>query len=165
MRKVVCVIFVIGLFLAPAQLFADNGLELGLNELLPVHIALMSLSGAGFITGGIIARYRKKKSKNWLKQHKAFQWSSAVLALLGVIAAVIMVENATGIHLRVTHSIVAASSFALSVVAIIAAYTFLRKKKHKKDLRIIHRWLGRTAIVAWLATIALGLFTPLANIF
>ena len=147
-------------------LFAQGGgVELGLRELLPVHITLMSLSGAGMITGALIAKYRKSKSKNWLKQHKAFQSGSAVLALLGIVTAVIMVEVTTGMHLRVAHSIVAVVSFAFVVLAIIAGYGVLKGKKHKKELRIVHPWLGRITILAWIATILLGLFTPMAGIF
>ncbi|MBN1686860.1 MAG: hypothetical protein JW852_09415 [Spirochaetales bacterium] len=158
--------FFIFLLMLSQPLFAQsNGSELGLQVLLPVHIALMSLSGAGLITGALIAKYRKSKSKNWLKQHKAFQWSSAVIALLGIATAVIMVEIVTGVHLRVAHSIFAAASFALIVLAIIAAYGLLKRKTHKKELRIVHRWVGRFGILAWIVTIVLGLFTPLAGIF
>ena len=150
---------------APALFAEGDGIEFGFRQLLPIHIVMMSLSGTSILTGGIIARYRKGKSKNWLKQHKTFQWSGAVLGLLGLAAAVTMVEVSTGMHFKVTHSIVAAASFGLIILAIIAAYGFLKKKKHKKELRVVHRWLGRATILAWLATIALGLFTPLAGIF
>jgi preprotein translocase subunit YajC len=156
-----CVVF----FITPVLLFADNGVEIGLRELLPVHIVLMSLAGAGMITGAIIARYFKRKAKKWVKLHKGFQWGSAVSAVLGIVAAVIMVEVTTGVHLRVAHSIVAVVSFGAIMLAITAGYGFLRRKTHKKELRIMHRWLGRVAILAWLVTIALGLFTPLAGIF
>ncbi len=162
--SVFAVLVASGVF-APSIFAADNGFEFGFSQLLPIHIAAMSLSGASLLTGGAIARYRKNKTKNWLKQHKAFQWSGAVLGLLGIAAAVTMVEVSTEMHLNVRHSIVAVTSFAFIVLAIIAAYVFLRKKKHKKEFRIIHRWLGRIAILAWLYTIVLGLFTPLAGIF
>jgi preprotein translocase subunit YajC len=166
MRKVIFFFFVgVGFFVAPVLLFADNSVEIGLRELLPVHIVLMSLAGAGMITGAIIARYFKRRTKKWVKLHKAFQWGSAVCAVLGIVAAVIMVEVTTGIHLRVAHSIVAVASFGAIVLAITAGYGFLRRKTHKKELRIMHRWLGRVAILAWLVTITLGLFTPLAGIF
>lgn len=158
-------LFAASLLFAPALFAADDGFEFGFSQLLPIHIAAMSLSGAALLTGGIIAKYRKKKSKNWLKQHKAFQWGGTVLGLLGVGSAVAMVEVSTGLHLNVTHSIFAVTSFGLTILAITAAYGFLKKKKHKKQLRIVHRWLGRITIVAWLVTIALGLFTPLAGIF
>ena len=158
-------LFVSSLLFAPA-LFAENGgFEFGFRQLLTTHIIAMSLSGAALLIGGIIAKYRKKKSKNWLKQHKAFQWSGAVLGLIGIGFAVWMVEISTGLHLNVTHSIVAVTSFGLIILAIVAAYGLLKKKNHKKQLRIVHRWLGRITIVAWLVTIALGLFTPLAGIF
>jgi hypothetical protein len=153
-----------GLF-APYLFAADSTFEFGFSQLLPIHIAAMSLSGASILTGGIIARYRKNKSRNWLKQHKAFQWSGAGLGLLGIASAVTMVQVSTKMHFNVTHSIVAVSSFAFIILAIIAAYGFLKKKKHRKELRIVHRWLGRITIVAWLVTIALGLLTPLAGIF
>ena len=46
-----------------------------------------------------------------------------------------------------------------------ARFKELLHKKYKKELRIIHRWSGRITILAWIATIILGLFTPLAGIF
>jgi hypothetical protein len=150
---------------APPLFAAGEGFPLEFNQLLPIHIAAMSLSGASILTGGIIAKYRKGKSKNWLKQHKFFQWSGAVLGLLGIVSAVIMVEKSTGNHIAVAHSIVAVATFGAIILTIIVAYGFLRMQKHKKEMRIIHRWLGRITITAWIATIILGLFTPLAGIF
>ena len=145
--------------LATVPLFAQaEGFSLGWQELLPVHIAAMSLSGALMITGMLIARYRKKKSKNWLRQHKIFQWSSAILGLIGIITSFTMVEVTFGTHLNVPHSYVAVVSFLVIVLAIVAAYTFLKRKKNKKEFRIIHRWIGRVGILAWLVTIVFGLF-------
>ncbi len=166
MKKVT--FFAIGLivfFAAAVPLFAQDGREIGLRELLPVHIALMSLAGAGMLGASLLARYGKGNVKHWFQWHKRIQWGSAVSATLGVIVAVIMVEITTGIHLRVAHSIVAVVSFGLMVLAIIAAYGFLRRRHHKKELRIMHRRLGRIAVLTWLVVIVLGLFTPLAGIF
>ena len=149
------------LFLAAvgSPLFAQSdGFTLGRDQLLPVHISAMSLAGACMIVGAYIARYRKKKSKNWLKQHKAFQWTSAVFAALGITTGIVMVQVTMGIHLRVPHSIIALVSFILIVSAIAAAYSFLKGKKYKRQKRMIHRWIGRVTIIAWLTTILFGLF-------
>ncbi|MBT3273681.1 MAG: hypothetical protein HN368_11030 [Spirochaetales bacterium] len=136
----------------------SDGFPLGWQELLPIHITAMSLSGAGILVGMLIARYRKGKSKNWMKQHKIIQLCSAGLALLGIATAVTMVEVTYGTHLNVTHSIVALVSFVSIVLAIVVAYGFLKRKNHKKELRTLHRWIGRLAILGWLTTIAFGLF-------
>ena len=153
-------VIVLALFLlATAPLFAQaGGFALGWQELLPVHIAAMSLSGASMITGMLIARYRKGKSKNWLRQHKAFQWSSAILGLVGIVTSFTMVEVTFGTHLNAPHSVIALASFLVIILAITAAYAFLKRKKHKKELRVIHRWIGRAGILAWLVTILFGLF-------
>jgi len=150
---------------APAVFAAGNGIGLGLQELLPVHIALMSLSGAALIVGSLLAKYGKGKIAQWLKWHKTLQVSAGFLGLLGIVAAIIMVEDATGAHLRVAHSIVAVVSLGLIVLSITVAFGFLKGKKYKKELRVAHRWLGRITTTAWIATILLGLFTPLAGIF
>ena len=149
------------LFLAAlvSPLFAQSdGFTLGWDQLLPVHISAMSMAGACMIVGAYIARYRKKKTKNWLKQHKTFQWTSAVLAAIGITTGIIMVQVTIGIHLRVPHSIIALASFILIVSAITVAYGFLKGKKYKKQKRILHRWVGRVTIIAWLTTILFGLF-------
>ena len=145
--------------LLSVPLFAQgDGFTLGWDQLLPVHIVAMSLSGLGMIIGGFIARYRKKASKNWLKQHKSFQWTSAALAAIGIATGIVMVQVTTGIHLRVTHAVIALISFIFIVSAIAVAYGFLKGKKYKKQKRIMHRWIGRLTIVAWLTTILFGLF-------
>jgi hypothetical protein len=166
-RVTICVfVFLLatGVF-APPLFAANDGFPLEFNQLLPIHIAAMSVSGASILTGGIIARYRKGKSKNWLKQHKTFQWSGAVLGLLGIVTAIIMVEVSTQRHVAVAHSIAATATFGAIILTIIVAYGFLRLKKNKKQLLLLHRWFGRVTITAWLAVIILGLFTPLAGIF
>ncbi len=144
--------------LTGAPLFAQSEeSSIGWDQLLPVHIAAMSLAAASMITGMLIARFRKRKSKNWLRQHKLFQWSSAILGFIGIVTSFTMVEVTFGTHLNAPHSIIALVSLAMIVLAIIVAYAFLKRKKHKKELRMMHRWIGRAAILAWLVTIFFGL--------
>lgn len=146
------------LLLVSASAYAARLGDLGRTELLPVHIVAMSVSTGCMMIGWFIARYLKKKSRRWLKLHRGFQWAAAVLAVFGIATGVVMVENTTGMHFRVTHSIVAFASLALIAVSIIVAYLFLKGKKAKKQLRTTHRWIGRIAILAFLVTIFLGLF-------
>ena len=137
--------------------FADSGIEIGYSQVLPVHIALMSLAFVSMTSGATIARYLKK-NKKWLKLHKTFQWTSAVAGILGVAAGIVLVEVSSGIHLRVAHTIIALASVVLIILAIVVAYGFLKRKKHKKELRILHRWIGRLTITGFLVTIVFGLF-------
>ncbi len=52
----------------------DSGkIQIGRDQLLPVHIAALSTAFVLMAIGGTIARYMKKKAKNWLKLHKRFQ--------------------------------------------------------------------------------------------
>jgi len=76
-----------------------------------------------------------------------------------------MVEKSTGEHIAVAHSIIATATFGAIILTIIVAYGFLKMQKHKKEMRVMHRWLGRITITAWIVTIVLGLLTPLAGIF
>lgn len=135
-----------------------DGFSLGWDQLLPIHIVAMSLAGTGMIIGMYIARYRKKKTRTWMKQHKTVQWISSTIAAFGIATGVVMVQVTTGIHLRVPHTIIALISFILVVSAIAVAYGFLKGKKNKKQKRILHRWIGRMTIISWLVTILLGLF-------
>ena len=149
---VICIVFVTGT--AWAGGFGDYGRA----ELLPVHIVAMSLATLGLGIGGYIARYLKKKNKQWLKLHKRFQWISSVLGLVGISTGFIMVQSPGGSHLRYPHSIIAVVSLCLIVGAISFAYKFLKGKKHKKEFRLVHRWTGRFAILSFLVTIFFGLF-------
>lgn len=157
-RKRVAVLVILLAIFGTSPLFAAGIGTWGRTELLPVHIVTMSLSTAGMIVGWYIARFLRTRNKQWLKLHRGFQWSSAILAVLGIVTGVVMVENTTGIHLRVTHAIIALVSLVLIVGAISAAYLFLKGKKAKKQLRLVHRWTGRFAILAFLVTIFFGLF-------
>ena len=125
--------------------------------LLPVHISAMALSGVGMITGFLILKYRGGNPGNRLRMHKMLQWCSAVIGAAGVVSAVIMVEDTFGTHLNVPHSIFAVASFALVVLALVVGYGVLRKKRNKKQMRTVHIWMSRIAILAWLVTIVLGL--------
>jgi uncharacterized membrane protein YozB (DUF420 family) len=68
-----------------------------------------------------------------------------------------MAEVTFGTHLNAPHSIVAVVSLSLVTLAIVAGYGFIKLKRNKKELRVMHRWIGRSAITLWLLTILLGL--------
>lgn len=138
----------------------DSGkIQIGRDQLLPVHIAALSTAFVLMAIGGTIARYMKKKAKNWLKLHKRFQWTAAIVGLFGITSGIVMVQVTHGIHLRVAHTVVALVSALLIILAIVVAYGFLKGKKYKNQTRIIHRWTGRFTILSFLTTIILGLFT------
>lgn len=143
----------------PVSVFAQSsgGFELGRETLLPIHIPLMSIAFASMSTGAFIARYRKQKTKNWLKLHKTFQWTSAIAGVLGIITGFVMVQNYTQKHFRVAHSFIALASLLLIVCAVVLAYGFLKRKNHKKELRIMHRWIGRFTILSFLTTVVFGI--------
>lgn len=136
---------------------SSAGVDLGRATLLPVHIVLMSVATASMLLGWYMAKFRRRKTKKWLAYHKAAQWTASITAVLGIATGAVMVEYSTGIHFRVSHSIVAAVSLALIVLSVGVAYTFLKWKKHKKVTRVIHRWAGRFTITAFIVTIILGM--------
>lgn len=134
-----------------------------LRKLLPVHVVLMSVSASLLVAGAVVARIGKGNITHWFQRHKALEWSGGVLGLAGIIVAVIMVQAAGRVHFRVPHSIFATVSFMFLVVSIITAYGFLKGKHYKKRLRVVHRWLGRLTVLAWVLTILLGLLTLLTG--
>ena len=68
-----------------------------------------------------------------------------------------MVQNYTQKHFRVAHSFIALASLLLIVCAVVLAYGFLKRKNHKKELRIMHRWIGRFTILSFLTTVVFGI--------
>jgi hypothetical protein len=122
------------------------------------HIAAMGLSFSVMAAGMLIARFLKKR-KWWLKVHRAFGITGAVLGSFGLGIAVYMTAVKSGIHLRVVHSWFGIFALLLIFLSPFFGKAVLKAKKERKPFfRHTHRWAGRSALLVMLAAIVLGLF-------
>lgn len=119
------------LAIVPVNSQESGKIQIGRDQLLPILIVALSTAFVLMTNGGTIARYMKKKANNWLKLHKRFHWTAAIVGLLGIASGIVMVQVTHGIHLRVAHTVVALVSAILIILAIVVAYGFLKEKKMK----------------------------------
>ncbi len=128
-------------------------------NLFSIHIITMLMSSFLMGFGLLISRYMKKK-KWWLANHKRVGIAGAFLGGIGIAAMAVMIQLASGIHLRAVHSwfgLLALISFI--VTPILGKLIFTSEGKERKArLRVIHRWSGRVTLLLMLAAIILGLF-------
>ena len=121
------------------------------------HALPMVLSFILMTAGMLVARYGKK-NKKWLAIHKPLGAGGALLGILGLVLGFRMVALSTGIHFRVPHAWLGATTLVLAVAAPILGQAMFKVKKNKAEVRKAHRWVGRLAILLMLLTIISGLF-------
>jgi hypothetical protein len=128
----------------------------------PIHAVLM-VTGLSLITGGmLVARYGKRRFKNWLLIHQITGLSGLIFGAMGLISAFVMVQLSSGIHFRVPHAFFGLFTLLIFTSTPILGFTMLRvNKTYRKQLRRVHRWLGRITITLMILTIFSGLIQAL----
>lgn len=120
-----------------------------------LHIFLMGSATLGMIAGASAAVFFRKK-RNWMKIHKFVNLISLAGATAGMIMAFIYVAGSSGRHLDGLHQMAGLATFVTALITAGAGlYQF--KAKNKSAIRTLHRWLGRLALLAFAATVVLGL--------
>jgi hypothetical protein len=121
------------------------------------HALPMVLSFVLMTTGMLVARYGKK-NKKWLAIHKPLGGGGALLGIVGLGFGFRMVALSTGMHFRVFHSWLGLSALVLAMAAPILGQAMFKVKKNKAEVRKLHRWVGRLAIILMALTIISGLY-------
>ncbi|MDX9958656.1 MAG: cytochrome and DOMON domain-containing protein [Spirochaetia bacterium] len=121
------------------------------------HALPLSLSFILMTSGMLVARYGKK-NKKWLAIHKPLGAGGAFLGIIGLGFGIRMVAMSTGIHFRVPHAWLGATTLVLAVAAPILGQAMFMVKKNKAGVRKLHRWVGRAAIILMALTIISGLY-------
>jgi hypothetical protein len=106
-----------------------------------------------------IARYQKKK-RWWYTIHKRLNLIGAGAAAIGMVIAVIMVALSHGVHIASLHAVLGVLTFILVIVTPIIGYGIRSPKvnpTYKKQVRIVHHWLGRFTLLSIALTIFFGL--------
>ncbi|MDZ7794796.1 MAG: hypothetical protein U5P10_14240 [Spirochaetia bacterium] len=77
-----------------------------------------------------------------------------------MVIAVIMVSLSHGVHIASLHAVVGVLTFALVIATPIIGFAIRSRKvkpTYKKQVRIVHHWLGRITLLSMALTIFLGL--------
>jgi hypothetical protein len=132
-------------------------------KLWPFHAIFLTLGAGGMILG-TIALYRRKW-KLFLKFHMWIMAASVGSALIGIIIGIIMVENSTGVHLRVPHSYFGPLTFLVSLFALGIGFYFKYTKnmKHKRPTRTIHLYAGWAGAGLFIMTTISGFIQALVT--
>jgi hypothetical protein len=131
------------------------GARARLARVLP-HAASLVLAFLLMTAGMLVARFGKR-SKRWLPLHKALGYSSAALGAVGLMAGIVMVQTGSGRHLRVPHAFLGAATLVAVAAAPILGKAIFAAKARRKEIRALHPWVGRAAILLMVATIVSGL--------
>lgn len=121
-----------------------------------IHGLLMGTGLGLMAAAAVVSRFLKRK-RWWLKAHRALGASGAVALLPGAVAAYLLVEESTGVHLQAPHTWLGASAVVLSWAAPVLGLLAFRIRARAAGLRTTHRWSGRLAITAALVTLLTGL--------
>jgi len=128
------------------------------GEILPVWVyhALLMVAGTSLMTlGFIIVRFLRKR-RWWLKRHKGLGHTAAGLSIIGFLAGFIMVSLGSGVHFRVPHTWLGGITLILGISTPILCRYQMKVKAWRKQLRNLHRWTGRFAVLMMLVTTATG---------
>ncbi|MBN1390759.1 MAG: hypothetical protein JXA22_08980 [Candidatus Thermoplasmatota archaeon] len=132
-------------------------------KLWPIHAMFMTLGVGGMVLATIVLYRRKWKS--FFKFHMWVMTAAVIFAVAGTVLGVIMVENSTGVHLRVPHSWVGPLTLLVSLFALGVGFYFKYTKnmKHKKPSRNIHKYVGWTGAVLFVLTTISGFLQALVQ--
>ncbi len=119
-----------------------------------LHIGLMA---AGFLlmTAGVFIAIFMRKRRWWLKAHKASGTAAALCMSAGLAAAVIAVENSSGIHFGFLHARMGVLTLLGAVIT--PSIGFMQFRIRTPQVKVMHRWLGRLTLAFAIAAIVLGL--------
>ena len=129
------------------------------SVLWPIHAVLMGIAFVLMFTAMGIARYQKKK-RWWYTLHKRLNLIGAVAAVIAMVIAVIMVSLSHGVHIASLHALLGLLTFILVIATPIIGFGIRSQKvkpKFKKQVRIVHHWLGRITLLSMAVTIFFGL--------
>lgn len=122
----------------------------------PVHAILMSSAVLSLLTAAwavTLGRHRKGS----FHIHKAAAVTAFVLLAAGLVVAAGMVQASGGPHLRVPHGVLGTVTIVLGFLTGAGGHITTRARANRKQLRTIHLWVGRVAVVLFLLTVFAGL--------
>lgn len=131
-------------------MFADYARAWPIHAILMGSAVLSLLMAAWAVTVG---RHRKGS----FRIHKAAAVTAFVLLAAGLVVATGMVQASGGPHFRVLHGIFGTVTIVLGFLTGAGGLITTKARANRKQLRTVHLWVGRVAIVLFLLTVLAGL--------
>jgi len=131
-------------------MFADYARVWPIHAILMGSAVLSLLMAAWAVTLG---RHRKGS----FRIHKTAAVMAFVLLAAGFVVAAGMVQASGGPHLRVLHSIFGAVTIMLGFLTGAGGLITAKARANREQLRTVHLWVGRVAIVLFLLTVLASL--------
>ncbi|HOV94748.1 MAG TPA: cytochrome b561 domain-containing protein [Spirochaetales bacterium] len=112
-------------------------------NLITLHGGLMGLGFLCMLVAIIIAKFFKNKDW-WFKIHRGLNVAAPILAIAGIITAIVMVSPGYGVQLPLTHHIIGLITLVLLIVQPVLGFSMFKSKdKEKKaQMRKMHKILG-----------------------
>ena len=139
-----------------ATLEVESGrAQVEVPELWPIHAVFMT--GGLLLMLGAVVNVLKKTPKAWFKTHKATGGLAVVCVLIGLTTGMHMVSVSGGSHFRVLHAYVGVVTLLFSVATPLIGVVSSKWTGHRPQMRNVHIWFGRCAVILIIVTIVLGL--------
>ena len=122
----------------------------------PVHAILMGSAVLSLLTAAWAVTLGRRH-KGSLHLHKTATVTAFVLLAAGLVVAIGMVQASGGPHLRVLHGIFGTVTIVLGFLTGAGGLITTKARANRKQLRTVHLWVGRVAIVLFLLTVLAGL--------
>jgi len=122
----------------------------------PIHAVLMGSAVLSLLMVAwavTVGRHRKGS----FHIHKAAAVTAFVLLAAGLVVATGMVQASGGPHLRVLHGVFGAITIVVGFLTGAGGHITTKARANRKQLRTIHLWVGRVAVILFLLTVLAGL--------
>jgi hypothetical protein len=128
-----------------------------IHAILMVTGTSMMLFAAWLLTQKQSERWKTK----WFKGHITYMTVATAITGTGLVFGIIMVEQGTGIHLRVVHTWIGLVTLVVAFATFGSGKLFQKAKKNRKKVRNYHLWIGRAGLVLMVITMVLGVHQAL----
>ena len=120
------------------------------------HKSLMALATLCLVTG-VSAAVFFRRSRYWLKIHKAFNSIASIFLSAGVVMAITAVWQQKGYHLDGFHHIIGSIALGSAIISLFLGFYQFQAKNRMQGLKTLHRWLGRLSLLLVIVALISGL--------
>lgn len=122
----------------------------------PFHAVFMT-TGLLFMAVAVVTVKEKTPKTWWFKAHKIIGGLAVLSVLIGLTTALYMVSQSGGGHFRVVHAYLGILALLFSVITPVIGTISVKWKGHGPQVRTIHIWCGRAAVILIIIVIMSGL--------
>lgn len=122
-------------------------------NIIVLHSTFMVLGFLCMLIAIAIAHFYRSK-KWWLKIHRGLNIAAPIIAIIGIILAIIMVTPGYGVQLPLVHHILGLLTLVLLIIEPILGFSIFKSKDKQKiaSLKKTHRIIGRITPLMYIVT-------------